>query len=401
MALGLATAPIIARTIGPEGRGLTAAAIAALALSPILIGGGLPMAVRRRAAAGSAPEVLRGARFALLALPIPGALIGVLISQFLFETMPVHVRVIFVVGMAASAAYVSALCDQSVLIVLQRYTQVTVLQFAQPGLYTFAIVTGWLLGRITVGWVVGSFVIATIAASLVAWGLVRVSVRGPRAPTLPLVREGWSYAGSQIAESSSNRLDQMIMVSIIGAGPSGLYAVAVTIAAIPLTLGHAIGAVLFRDIATATGTARVDIEARGVRAGLVSGVISAGILAAVTPWAVPLIFGEAFAGAVPVSLVLLSSGPAVVAGYVATTSLGAENRGREMTIAQSAGLVVGLSLLFVLGPWIGAMGAAVASVLGYWVTALSALGALGLSARRVAPRMSDVRDTLRLLRGGY
>lgn len=391
IALGLVTAPLLARSLGPQGRGVAAAALAALAVAPVIIALGLPMAVRRRAAFEDDAAVLRAARLVVTFLSVPSVVLGVLVAVLLLDEGSPTVRALFVVGMALSPAFVSVLCDQSILIVRNQYRRVAALQLAQPVTYASGIIAGGIAGRLTVEWAVGAFVVATTVTAVFTAGLVRVGLRGRRVPARPLVREGLSYAGSQAAESAANRIDQVLAVSVIGSGQAGLYAVAVTIAAIPVSFGHAIGAVLFRDLAV--GGARLkEVEARGVRMALLSGVAAALALAAVTPWGVPLVFGPEFRDAVPVVLTLLLSGPAVVAGYVATVTLAAENRGRAMTAAQAAGLVVGVTLLYVIGPPWGAAGAAAASAAGYWTTMVLAIGMLGPRAAALVPRRADVAD---------
>lgn len=397
MALGLITAPVVARSIGPDGRGITAAAIAAMGIAPVVLGAGLPMAVRRRASVGEEAATVRGARRLVLYLIAPAALLGSLGGTTLFGSLDDVARWLVFAGLTLAPAYVSLLCDQSVLIVRNEYGRVAVLQSLQPGVNAVGIVTCGLLGVLSTSWVIGCYVLSMLLAFACSLALVRVPFRGRRDSTRGLAREGIAYWGSQIGEAASNRLDQVIMVVVIGATGAGLYAIAALIAALPVAIAHSVGAVVFRRIATATGDARDQIVGTGLRSSLLMGAISASALAVAAPVAVPLVFGEAFHGAVGPTLIALAGSPAVVVGYVATVSLGAMRRGRSMALAQLAGLAVGIALLMPLGAALGAVGAACASSTGYWLAAILAIYWLGVPKGLLVLRRSDLRSAASML----
>ena len=52
MGFSLLTAPLIARSLGVEGRGYVAGMLALIAVAPVMVGLGVPLAVRRRVLAG-------------------------------------------------------------------------------------------------------------------------------------------------------------------------------------------------------------------------------------------------------------------------------------------------------------------------------------------------------------
>ena len=377
---------------------MAASLLAALALAPLFLGFGIPMAVRRQAAGGAAEDVLRASRTLIWPMGFVAVGLGAGAALWLLPRYGAPVQLMFVVAMLTTPAFVWVLCDQSYLIVKGRYRNVAYLQLTQPGVNALSIASGALLGRLTVEWALASYSIATICAALASSLLAGVSVRGTRIAVTPLVREGLTYAGSQLAEAAGNRLDQVLAVSIIGATQAGYYAVAVAIAAIPVSFGHAIGAALFRDLASSGSRAR-GAQARALRLGMISGVIVGGGLAALSSWAVPVVFGSEFRGAAPSVLLLLCSAPATVGGYVATIALAAQNRGAEMTVAQALGLVVGIALLYILGSRLGAIGAAAASVVGYWSAMAIAVARLRTSVRSLLLGTRDVRDLVGVLLG--
>lgn len=399
LAAALVSAPVVARAVGPEGRGLTASALAVIGILPVLLGLGLPMAVRRRASVDDAPPVVRTAR--LLVLPLFPIAIGLawLAGTTLLRGLSSPELLVFVVAAGVSPLYVSALVDQSVLIVRKSYLKVAALQGAQPLVYVGTVLVTWFTGALDVAWVIGGQGLGMVAAGVVGASLVRTPARGSRTPVRPLVREGLTYAGSQLAETAQNRLDQVVMIPVIGAAQAGLYAVAVTVSSLPVVVGHAIGAASFKDVASASDGRRRELVVAAVRASALVGGAASIALALSAPWLVPLVFGHEFEGAVRVTVAALAAGPAIVVGYVATVLLGASAAGRDMTRAQIAGLVVGLALLVPLGSMLGALGAAVASTAGYVVTLVLALRALGVRGSDLRPARGAIHSALLLLLG--
>ncbi len=78
----LITAPVIARELGPAGRGLYSACFAAMILAPVVLGMGLPLAVRRRASTG-APEATLRAVYVVLPFLVPVAVaVGFLLERY-------------------------------------------------------------------------------------------------------------------------------------------------------------------------------------------------------------------------------------------------------------------------------------------------------------------------------
>lgn len=396
---GLVTAPLVARAVGPEGRGLTASALATLAILPFVLGVGLPMAVRRRAAIESVSEIVRTVRLFAFFLVVPATLLGLLAKGVFLSGLTGAQSLVFMAGAAATPLFISALADESVLIVRKQFLGVAIYRAAQPVVYFVIVVCTTLTGTLDVTWIIVAMASGTVASGVVGSVLVRVGLRGPRVPMRPLLRQGISYAGSELAEVSQNRLDQVVMVSLIGASQAGLYAVAVTLATLPVVLGHAVGAAVFREVANAQGAERDDLVARTLRAANLMGIVASASLAGVTPLVVPFLFGKEFIGAVPVTLIALAGSTAILTGYVATVLLGAEGAGRSMTLAQVAGVFTGIGLLFVLGPRFLAIGAAVASSLGYMLTYAVATRKLNVRLNALLPRRSDALTALQLLLG--
>lgn len=398
-ALGLLSAPVIARTLGPDGRGTTAGALAVLGLLPILIGVGIPLVVRRHSTdSESIAPAIRAVRLIAILTVVPSAIIGWTLTRLITAFQVQGTAVVLIVAASAAPIAVLWICDANVLIARGRNGAFALVNLLPSVVYVASILLGWAFGLLSIPFVISANLAGTVATYLLTTALVRVSISGRHLPIRPMVRQGISFAGSQISEAASYRLDQVIALPLLGAGPAGLYSVAATIALIPYSIGQAIGTASYRQLATAESVEqRRERSAAVVRIGLLSGCICALALAAVAPIAVPWVFGPEFEGAVVPTIWSLVGSVAVVLAYVSSSALTASGSGWRMTISQIVGLVVGVVALFVLGPLLGSTGAAMASSLGYWVCAALCVGSLGLPAASLVPRWGDVRASARML----
>jgi O-antigen/teichoic acid export membrane protein len=397
----LITGPVIARELGPAGRGLYAACFAAMILAPVILGMGLPLAVRRRASTG-APEATLRTIYIVLPFLVPVAVaIGFLIERYVIaELDPTSARA-FIVGMGCSVGFIATLCFQSVLIASRRYGAIALLQSTQPVALTFGVALGWILGSLTLPWVLTCAAASTLLSTLVGVYLTRISPRGPRSRIRPLARESVAFAGSQAAETASNTLPQIVAVVAIGAHDAGLFAIAITVASLPMTVGHTIASVMFRDAASLAGEAGRRLSALSIRITALTAFVPVVVLACTTPVLIPLIFGEGFRGSVPITLICLCGSVFLTVNYVASQMLVAQDKGMLMTAAQLVGLGLSVALMFVIGPVLGGAGAALASVVGWLVTTIASLRALRLSTASLLFDASDIRQSFNVVTRGH
>ena len=402
--LGFVTAPIIAHSLGPDGRGLTAAAMATLGLLPIVLGLGTPLVIRRRA---SSTEMLgraiRSARIIALVSIVPAVLLGALAATFLLPGLTPADTGVFLAASASVPFAVLWICDANVLVGQRRMMAFAIVGTVAPVAYFGFIVVGALTSGLSVGFVIGANGASTILTFLITSALVRVPVKGAIESPVALLREGVSFSGSQIAEAASYRLDQAISIPIIGAAGAGYYAVAATIGLIPYSLGQAIGAASYAKMAEVelTELERTVRVALVVRSSMVLGTGSSLSLAALCPLLVPLLFGSDFLPAVIPAVIATFGSAFVVVAYSAGSALTAYGRGWWLTLGQTSGLGLGVVMLLLLGPLLGAIGAALASALGYALTMTIAVYALKLPRRSLLIRRTDFRDSIRLVVFGH
>lgn len=400
--LSFISAFILARALGPDGRGQTAAALAVASLLPVLAGVGLPLVVRRRAQDHEEMAMaIRAVRLIALVATIPSALVGLGLTHTLLGSLDSTARLPFVTACACAPIAVLWICDANVLLAHHRLFAYAVVSTTQTFSFVAVVTVGLALDIISVTFVIWANLLATVLTLAVTTAFVQVPLRGDRTSPHRLLHEGVSFAGSQVAEASSYRLDQAVALPIIGAAEAGYYSVAAAIAMLPFAVGQAIGSAVYEQVAT-TGQPeqrRLYIGASIRYAGMLATGTTC-LVAAITPWAVPLAFGHEFAPAIRATLIALAGSVAVAVSYVASALLTAQGRGWAMTRAQVLGLFVGIAALFLWGPALGAVGASLASSLGYVTTLLMSLWALGLPVSSYLPQRGDLRAQFHLVLSG-
>lgn len=395
--LALVSSPIVARAIGPEGRGETAAAVALFVIVPVILGVGLSLEVRRQAATSDGSAVLRTAR-SIVALSTPLAIgIAALTYFTIFTDFSPEGRIVATAGVALAPLSTSWALDVSVLVAHRRYGGVLLIQLLQPAVYLVLILLLWGFGAATVATVLTASIAGIVATFCAGLLLVRVPIRGRHVGLRLLLRQGLTFSGSAIAEVAVNRADQVIVLPLIGAYQAGLYSVATTIGSVPLTIGQALGASYFTPIAQSEGRHRSLLQGEAIRAAIAAAVVATPLIAAGAWAAIPLVFGQAFSPSIPATMIFLLGSAGLLSAYVTSMALAADGRGIAMTIAQVISLVSGFVGLIVLGPALGAVGAAIASTSGYFILLAALLIALRLPARVLIPYPQDFLGAIKRL----
>nr|WP_281067950.1 oligosaccharide flippase family protein [Arthrobacter stackebrandtii] len=401
MGLSLASAPIIARSLGPSGRGLTAAALAALIIVPLIISFGYPMAVRRHVARHGVSGILNRSRLLLLVLILPSWAIGLVLSKSVLADLNTQAAFAFVIAMTCSPLAVSWILDSNVLIAQQRFGGYSTLNIVQPLVSIILIILAWITSNVTVEIVIWAQLGSSLAAFIVGLLIVPFEYSGEnRVSILPLIREGFSYSGSQIAEAASQRVDSILLLGIIGPYGTGIYSVAFTVASLPLALTQAVSGAIFKSAASNPDLSTGGLAPAALRASVVIGFASALTIGIASPLFIPFLFGPEFLPAVPIALLCLGATLALSVGGVASNLLAAFGKGWVMTAAQVGGLAINILLIFLLAPLLDETGAAIAKVVGCWVCLAVCLTGLRITPRLLVPGTKDLSYSVRLLLDG-
>ena len=364
--LGLITSPILARALGPTARGEYAAVYTYVTALEILLSLGIPVAItyhlinrleQRQRLLGSA------VRFCA-ALCIPSAGIAVALALGVMQLPAGTATYLAIAALALAPAGTLGLCLGGFLTASGSLDSLAWLRLAPLAANCVGVVVLALVGALTlVSYLALTLAISALSLAL-AFGFVGLRPRG-RVPFRSLIGFGLrSYPGS-FARLLNVRVDQLILVPLVSPAQLGFYAIAVTISQLPQNLADAIGA---RALGTVIGAERLFLAHRAERyvrlTMLVSTIACAGI-AALAPFAVPLLYGQAFDGIVVPLLLLLPGGIANAGTRVVGPCLTAVGRPGVTSTAEITALAITAAGLWYALPRYGISGAAAVSSLAY------------------------------------
>jgi O-antigen/teichoic acid export membrane protein len=367
--VGALSGPVLAQSLGVDGRGQVAAATAPLMFGMTIGTLGMPESLTFRVASRGLLE-RRAARWALGLVTLAG---GCLLAIILALRGPLsdHDRTTQTLMWFAGLFLVPSLW---VLLLrgfaagLQLFRFVAAEQVVSAVSKAAILVVCLVVGGLTPAEAMISVAAPAVLGGLVylaVWRRMRATIRPEPATGRQAAREVRSY-GLRVWIGALGavlmfRLDQLLVAPLAGVRELGLYIVAVNVAEI---LSIVVDAV--RDVTFATDAADNDTE-RAAAIGRLSTALAAVIGAAMiatAPLLVPLVFGAGFRGSVAPMIVLVVSIVLLVSGAIAGSVLTARGRPGLCSLALVAGAAVNALLLVLLAPAHGALGASVATLVG-------------------------------------
>ena len=395
LVLSFITSPILARTLGPSGRGQVAAIFAVLSIAPWVTELGLTSFLSREHARRSHPlGVLLGST---MPITFVGALVAVTaavpLGHALGRGRPDVTRFLelglFLIPLATLPQML-----YGVAVAEERWNTFMVVRVLSSAGTTVCIVTLTVLGALTV---------RTVAIIYIVWGLLG------NTPFLAGLRGTWPWrfdravarAGlvfgtrswlSTLANAGNIQLDQVLMAGLVSSRQLGFYALAVTLSTAASSLVGATATALIPRVAGGDS----GLAARACRVTLLLVTVFDLAVALTSPLFVPILFGRAFNPMIPMLIILLAANLFAVPAQVLASALVAGGNPSATARATVAGLVVTVPGLLVLLPLAGGVGAAIVTLLSYGVTFSMVLAGatrtFGLPYRRlVLVTRSDLR----------
>lgn len=365
LALGLVSAAIQARLLGPVGRGEIAVAVVPATIISMLMCFGLPDYFARRSASAGRANRLASSAVALAVLAAAICVVPYLWFTSVHTDPASASRWIMIAYVAASPVLVYGYCGTALATGAEKWSAVALGRL----LPQFAVVVGLLflaalgISALNVGLLL---VVIAIVGGLLPGALARIRPAGR--PELPEMRaavafglRGWPAGSIALL---NQRIDLLVLTFIAAPGQLGLYAVATTLAAVlngvavsialPVRNRVVHGERLVVPAATATASAVV--------------LLVGGLLILLLPWLIPVVLGASFLPAYGAMVILILAQVPLAGVVVLTQSLIAVGRPGAPLAGELAALISTVVLVLATYPRFGIEGAAISTLFGNLVS---------------------------------
>lgn len=158
------------------------------------------------------------------------------------------------------------------------------------------------------------------------------------------------------------RLDLLLVYTILGAASAGRYSVALTVSAMTGLPAYALNYTSFPRLARADAERRRRLLARLVRLTTATTLVTFLCMAALLPFAIPLVLGDAFAASVVPAIVLCAGAILSSAQWLLARGFAAAGEANLTVVSLALNVLVMCGLDLMLIPAFGLVGAACASV---------------------------------------
>ncbi len=223
--------------------------------------------------------------------------------------------------------------------------------------------------------VVGTCLLTIAVTSWRARRLGRQPADGSKRWNRALADEGIRYGirayPAGVVSFLNLRSDQFLLGYLAGTASVGVYSVAVTVAELLLFFPRSLATALLPRITGADGVSAKHMAASACR-HTIGGVLISGIVLVPIGLLIPLLFGEAYRPSVaPFLLLLPGLGAYALAPVLSTYFSGQLGRPIVASLFAAMSLVLDLVLVWVLVPHLAVPGAALASTLAYTATVIA------------------------------
>jgi O-antigen/teichoic acid export membrane protein len=374
--LGAIAGVIVARELGPHGRGVYAIATVAPTFIGIVGTLGVEEAVvyiaGRTIDRYTIGRLIWGSLALAIALGSLASVASVLFQLILFWRLSLGVsRVLFITMACQPLIFAISQVMLAHLRAQARYSTWNMLRILVSLVYLVGLTIVLSLGLLTVDTAIVCLISGNIAVMLGSILTVCFSYRvsTSRMEIESMLSYGWKNHLVTVQTYANQQLDQVFLAAMVPAAQLGLYAIAVTYASAGLSLGAAPALQMYSHFSRQKNPDRADYRRLMTR----TLILLAGtciVSAAMAPFIIPLIFGKSYRGAVTPALILVLSSP--VLSLSAMYSAVWKSAGKPLTAAKAQG--VGLLLTIISLPlaiaYLGILGAAIVSIIVYAVVAI-------------------------------
>ena len=233
-------------------------------------------------------------------------------------------------------------------------------------LYVITLTVFWLIGiRIVEAFVI-ALLSAYLAVALIRFFFVfsRYNIKGRIYPILKIFKQSLLFGLAGMADPFYQQADKAILLWLLGAENLGIYVVALSASTAVNSLTTAAGAVTFTISAQENHREGAERVFRIFRMSVFLWIVFGVMIAALMPWVLPLIYGKEFAsGVVPAQLLIIGS---AAVGLSSQLEQAMRGQGRAFVGLEGrlAGLVIMAGLGILLSKYFQLQGVCIAFVSG-------------------------------------
>ena len=409
--LALATGALIARALGPEGRGAYGLFIVSAAFGQLVLGLGIGNAAIYyiNKAQLTVREALGAIHVVTLAAIVVSAAASGIIVAIAAEDVFGGLSPWLLVAAVPVLLYMNLL--RLLLQALNRFIDLGVATVGQQSVLLAFVAIAIGAGDPTATEIVWYLLVASAGAAL--YSLVRIGLREidlasiarPRIETLRrLIGFGIQGELGNALQALNYRLDQFILRAFETLSAVGVYAVATSMSEGVFVLANAVALVLMPRLTSADPEDAAWMAPVAARNTMLLAAGGALVLAVIAPLLLPALFGESFDDSVAPLWWLLPGAVMLTGSKVLTSYIFSQGRPLVNTGITAVSLGATLTADFALIPPFGVEGAAAAASIGYGVHLCASLiayrrisGQPALDA--VVPRVADIELYADALRG--
>lgn len=361
---------LVARALGPEGRGTAAFLLVTAQVVARIASLGLPEAtmvlVADREKRGSLlTNLISFAAASSLLLGLTTAVAILLLGQLRPAGIGPFELALLVAAITSNALMTAS---EHFLLGCGRFRDRAIVIVTWPWLYAAVVVIlsgsiGLDVTHVAIAWIVGQIVAGSygVGTSILRTGLGRFDPALLRSS----LRFGLRLWVGSLALFLNFRVDQILMGFIASRATLGIYAVAVNLSETLLLLPTAVASALPPIIAGSRPRERLDRTLRALQLLFIATTASVLVALIVGPPLLPVIFGPAFAASVGPFILLLPGALGFAVMRVFSSSLLGASAAGLSSAAALVSLVVGIVLDLILIPRMGAEGAAAAASVAF------------------------------------
>ncbi|MBI5284856.1 MAG: oligosaccharide flippase family protein [Chloroflexi bacterium] len=401
-ALAFASGVLVARALGPEGRGAFGLFAVSTAFGQMLLGLGFGSAAiyyvnKRELTPRDIVSALHVVTLGALAVTAAG--VALVVPWAGDEVLGKGVSPWLLIAAVPVLVYGGTL--RLVLQAESRFVAMGVATTAQPVVMLTLMAVAYAASDPTPSQVVGFWIISYVAMAgfaLACLGRGSIDIARIVRPAWPVIRMlarfGLRGESGNVLQLMNYRLDQYIVRGFVGLAGVGIYAVGVSMTEAVWLLANAVAIVLLPRLTSADPEDARAITPVACRNTILVAAAGSLMLAVAAPIIIPPFFGDRFDDSVQALWLLLPGTVALTGSKVLTSYIFSQGRPMVNTLITCVSLAVTVVALLALVPRFGVNGAAAASSLAYGAHLCAALyayrrisGQPALNA--VLPRFSD------------